>query len=112
MLTAAQEAKYAQLKSWYGPVCMETLLAAYGDHAVSYAPEDSRDVSIILHTSGSTTGTGKPVALSDRALNAAVAAFYKMNDLELPWKNLVTAVIVDLSNAYSMVDQMHIPFAF
>ncbi len=111
LLTAAQEAKYAQIKSWYGPACMDNLLALYSNHPICYAPEESHDASAILHTSGSTTGTGKPVALSDQALNAAAAAFYRMDDLELPWDNLVTAVIVDLSNAYSMVDQMHIPFA-
>ena len=111
MLTAAQEAKYKYLKSLYGPVCMDELLAAYGNHPVSYAPKDSRDTALILHTSGTTSGAGKPVALSDTAMNAAAAIFYGMNELRLPWGNLVTAVIVDLSNAYSMIDQVHLPFA-
>lgn len=111
MLTSAQEAKYAHLKSWYGPMCMDNLLAVHGKHAVSYAADDGQSAAVILHTSGSTGGTGKPVVLADKALNAAAVAFYKMDDLELPWDNLVTAVIVDLSNAYSFVDQMHIPFA-
>lgn len=111
MLTAAQESKYAQLKSLYGFACMDRLLKTHGNHPVSYAPEESSDVSVILHTSGSTTGTGKPVPLSDKAFNAAAAAFYKMDELELPWDSLITAVIVDLSNAYSLIDQVHIPFA-
>lgn len=111
MLTAAQEAGYGCLKSWFGPACMERLLAVHGSHPVSYASEESRDVSVILHTSGSTSGTGKPAALSDKALNAAAAAFYRMDELELPWDHLVTAAIVDLSNAYSMIDQVHVPFA-
>ena len=111
MLTAAQEAKYKYLKSLYGPVCMDELLAAYGNHPVSYAPNDSRDTALILHTSGTTGGAGKPVALSDTAMNAAAAIFYGMSELRLPWDNLVTAVIVDLSNAYSMIDQVHLPFA-
>ena len=111
MLTAAQESKYACLKNLYGFACMDNLLMAHGDHPVSYATYESADVSVILHTSGSTTGTGKPVPLSDRAFNAAAAAFYKMDELELDWDSLTTAVIVDLSNAYSMIDQVHVPFA-
>lgn len=110
-LTAIQESKYAYLKGLYGPVYMDSLLAAYDSHPVSYAPEDSTDTSVILHTSGTTSGTGKPVAMSDNALNSAAAGFYDMDDLDLPWDDLVTAVIVDLSNAYSMIDQVHVPFA-
>lgn len=56
MLTAAQETKYAHLKSLYGPVCMDELLKAYGNHPVCYAPEDSADNALILHTSGTTGG--------------------------------------------------------
>ncbi len=110
-LTAIQESKYAYLKRLYAPVYMDSLLAAYDAHPVSYAPEDSTDTSVILHTSGTTSGTGKPVAMSDKALNAAAAGFYDTDALDLPWDNLVTAVIVDLSNAYSMIDQVHVPFA-
>ena len=111
MLTVAQETKYGWMKTMYGPVCMDELLSVYGNHPVSYATEESKDTSLILHTSGTTSGAGKPVALSDKALNEAAAAFYKMTDLNIPWDNLVTAVIVDLSNAYGIIDQVHLPFA-
>lgn len=110
-LSAVQEAKHLYMQGLFGPVCMDTLLAVYGDHPVNYASEASGDTAVILHTSGTTGGTGKPVALSDRAVNAAAACFYKYEGLELPWENLVTAVIVDLSNAYSLIDQVHLPFA-
>ena len=111
MLGAAQEAKYAHLKSVYGPICMDELLKAYGNHPVFYASEESADTALILHTSGTTGGAGKPVPLSDQAVNEAAASFYEMKSLKLPWDNLVTAVIVDLSNAYGMIDQVHLPFA-
>ena len=111
MLTAAQETKHGWLKTMYRPVCMDELLSVYGNHPVSYATEESKDYSLILHTSGTTSGAGKPVALSDKALNEAAAAFYKMTDLDIPWDNLMTAVIVDLSNAYGIIDQVHLPFA-
>ena len=110
-VTAIQESKYAYLKTLYAPIYMDNLLAAYGNHPVSYDSEDSTDTAVILHTSGTTSGTGKPVAMSDRALNAAAAGFYDMDDLDLPWDDLVTAVIVDLSNAYGLIDQVHLPFA-
>ena len=110
-LSAVQEAKRLYMLGMYGPICMDTLLAVYGNHPVSYAAEDSGDTSVILHTSGTTSGTGKPVALSDSAVNAAAACFYEYRDIDLPWENLVTAVIVDLSNAYSLIDQVHLPFA-
>ena len=111
MLTAVQETKLQCLKGMYGPICMDELLAAYGSRPVAYAAEDSCDTAFILHTSGSTGGAGKPVALSDLAFNAAASGFYDMEGLTLPWENLATAVIVDLSNAYSIIDQVHVPFA-
>ena len=111
MLTMGQEIKYSYLKGIFGPICMDELLTSYETFPVSYAQNESSETSIILHTSGTTSGMGNPVALSDKAFNAAAASFYKMKDLALPFDNLVTAVIVELSNCYSMIDQVHLPFA-
>lgn len=114
MATAVQEAKLQYLKGLYGPICMSELLAAYGSQPVAYAAEDSSDTAFILHTSGTTGGAGKPVALSDAAFNAAASGFFEIESVEgveLPWDDLATAVIVDLSNAYSIIDQVHVPFA-
>ena len=108
-LSAAQEAKYLYLKAWYAPVCMEILLKAWGDSAVRYAPDESSDTAFIVHTSGTTSGNGMPVVLSDRAFNAVGACFSKMDSLPLPLDNLVSMVVVDLSNAYGVVDQVHLP---
>ncbi len=110
-LRAAQEAKYLQLKLMYGSACMENLLAACADGTVHYVSEEHSDTACILHTSGTTGGAGKPVALSDAALSASAACFFEKEDLNLPWDHLVTAVIVDLSNAYGIVDQVHVPLA-
>ena len=111
MATAVQEAKRAYLKGLYGPVCMDELLGAYGSYPVAYAAEDSSDTAFILHTSGTTSGAGKPVALSDEAFNAAAAGFYALEGMIPPRNELSTAVIVDLSNAYGIIDQVHVPFA-
>lgn len=111
MLNAAQEYKYSCVKSWFRAICMDELLKIYGGRPVNYADGASCDTAFILHTSGTTSGAGKPVALSDRAVNSAAACFYDMEGLDLPWDNLAAAVIVDLSNAYAMIDQVHVPFA-
>ena len=110
MLTAAQEAKYALVKTLYHPICMETLLAAYGNHPVHYASQELSQTAFILHTSGTTSGVGTPVPLSDSALNEAVARFLMVKDLSLP-EHLVTSMIVDLSNSYGIITQVHLPFA-
>ena len=111
MLTAAQEARYAAVKVLYNPICMESLLEEYGDGPIHYASQETREAAIILHTSGTTSGVGKPVPMSDRALNAAVARFMMMKDITLPYDHLVTSIIVDLSNSYGIIDQVHLPFA-
>ena len=111
LLTTFQEMKYMQIKGYYAPICMDELLAAFENTPVSYDLDDSDDAAFILHTSGTTSGVGKPVVLSDYSFNSAVASFYEMDNLNLPYDELVTAVIVDLSNAYGIVDQVHLPFA-
>ena len=113
MLTAVQEAKYNYLKGLYGHrhICMDELLSVYDGYPIAYAPEESCDTAFILHTSGTTSGAGKPVVLSDKAFNAAASGFFEIDGLALPQDDLATAVIVDLSNAYSIIDQVHVPFA-
>ena len=111
MLSALQEAKHASMKALYQPIFMESLLAAYGSHSIHYASQEPSEAAFILHTSGTTSGTGKPVPMSDSALNASVARFMMMKDLSLPFDHLVTAMMVDLSNAYGIIDQVHLPFA-
>ena len=107
MMSAAQEAKYFLLKSWYGLLRMDELLVTYGNRTIDQATKPSDDMAFILHTSGTMSGAGKPVVLSDEAFNAAAAGFHTMEELKLPWGDLVTAAIVDMSNAYSMIDQIH-----
>ena len=111
MLTAAQEAKYASLKALYRPICMDSLLAAYGSRPVRYASQETADPAFIIHTTGTTSGVGKPIPLSDSAFNAAVARFMKMKDISLPYDHLVTSILLDLSNSFSIIDQVHLPFA-
>lgn len=111
VMTAAQEAKYALLSAAFQPICMDTLLASFSYRPVRYSQREIDDTAFIIHTTGSTSGTGKPVPLSDTALNAAVERFMKLKELSLPFDNLVSTIMVDLSNSYGIVDQVHLPFA-
>ena len=111
MMTSAQEAKYALMKTLYQPICMETLLSSFGYRPVRYAKRKIDKTAFIIHTTGTTTGIGKPVPLSDVALNAAVERFMRLKDLSLPFDHLVSTIMVDLSNSYGIIDQVHLPFA-
>ncbi len=109
MMTAAQEAKYMYFRNWYAPICMDVLLEAYGDHAVSYAPDESSPSAFILHTTGTTSGTGKPIVLSDAAFNSVSRCFQRLERYEDMMEEPVSGLLVDLSNSYSILDQLHVP---
>ena len=111
MMTAAQETKHAFMKTLYRPICMETLLASFGYRSVRYSRREIDETAFIIHTTGTTSGVGKPVPLSDAALNAAVERFMMLKDLSLPYDHLVSTIMVDLSNSYGIIDQVHLPFA-
>ena len=111
MMTAGQEAKYALMRALYRPICMETLLASFGSGPVQYARREMDETAFIIHTTGTTTGAGKPVPLSDVALNAAVERFLQLKNLCLPFDHLVSTIMVDLSNSYGIINQVHLPFA-
>jgi acyl-coenzyme A synthetase/AMP-(fatty) acid ligase len=112
IITAAHETKYMSLQSMFAPICMDNLLIAYGDTPVSLSDYDSCDTSFILHTSGTTSGTGKPIVLSDKAFNAVCNSIYKMEGYNFLKEDLVCGLMVDLSNAYGIINQVHLPFAF
>lgn len=113
VIMAGQEAKSALMKTLYGPICMETLLASFGigSRSVRNSSGEPDETAFILHTTGTTSGTGKPVPLSDGAFNAAVGRFMEMKDLSLPFDNLISSTMVDFSNSYGIIDQVHLPFA-
>ena len=111
VMTAAQEIKNASVKALFWPICMDTLLVRYGNHPVYYAQQEMDENALIMHTTGTTSGTGKPVPMSDSALNAVDASFMNLKGLSLPFDHLVTATLLDLSNSYGIIDQVHLPFS-
>ena len=111
VMTAAQEVKYSSMKAFYRPICMETLLASFGRRPVRYSRQETDETALIIHTTGTTSGTGKPVPMSDSALNAVPESFMMIKDMSLPFDHLVTATMLDLSNSYGIINQVHLAFA-
>ena len=111
VMTAAQEVKNVSIKALYWPICMETLLMRYGNYPIHYAQKEMDENALIMHTTGTTSGTGKPVPMSDSALNAVDVSFMNLKHLSLPFDHLVTATLLDLSNSYGIINQVHLPFS-
>ena len=111
VMTAAQEAKNASMKALFWPICMETLLARYNGRPVRYAQQETDENALIIHTTGTTSGTGKSVPMSDGALNAVPVSFMQLKQFSLPYDHLVTATMLDLSNSYGIINQVHLPFS-
>ncbi|MBO7702258.1 MAG: AMP-binding protein, partial [Eggerthellaceae bacterium] len=94
VMTAAQEAKSMSMRTLFWPICMETLLARYGTREVRYAQQATDKNALIIHTTGTTSGTGKPVPMSDGALNSVPISFMQLKDISLPFDHLVTATML------------------
>ena len=107
----AMEAKYMMLKSMFWPICMDTLLSTYANTPVDYITEENSETAFILHTSGTTKGVGKPVVLSDRAFNAVPVSLARKTELAPFMEDPTSGLAVDLSSAYGVVDQVHMPLA-
>lgn len=107
----AQEYKYMYTKGYFGPACMDTLIAKYENGKISYAEDSGSDTSFILHTSGTSTGTGKPIPLSDKSLNFFGKCYHQIPGVEALRDSAVCGVTIDLSNAYGLINQVHAPFA-
>lgn len=110
-LAAAQETKYMYLKTWFGSICMDNLLSAYGNSPIDYVSEECSDSAFILHTSGTTNGIGKPVVLSDRAFNAVPVSLSQITNLSAFMSDPTSGLAVDMSAAYGIIDQVHVPLA-
>ena len=111
IVTYGQEYKYQYMKQWFAPICMDSLLAMYSGAPIDFAENVSTETAVIIHTSGTTSGMGKPVPLSDRALNHMGVCYDTMESFSYLKNGLVSAITIDFSNAYGIVNQAHAPFA-
>lgn len=110
-LSYMQEQKYVGLWNWIAPYTMDQLMAQHENYPVDVMDQGSSDTSFILHTSGTTSGTGKPIPLSDKTLNFSGRSYHHLPGLEEMTRNAVCGLTVDLSNAYGLVNQLHAPLA-
>ena len=112
IISFGQEYKYVGLNQTLAPICMSNLLLLYGNYPISYSSYESKDSSLILHTSGTTSGTGKPVVLSDEAINNIAKSYSELEGYHFDKSNIICAVTIDLSNSYGFANQVHSLFAF
>ena len=96
-----------------GGLVMEDLLKEYDGAPISYGENKSHDDAIILHTTGTVNGMHKPVPLSDKALNAFIPSALKAKETYDDFQGLpdhiVSALTLNMSWVYAMVDMLHMP---
>ena len=95
-----------------GVLFMDDLLERYESTPIIYGSSPSLDEAVIIHTSGTTNGIHKPVPLSDRALNEAVARHLRSGLFDEFEGRTVSVLGMELSAVYSLADMMQLPFAF
>ena len=107
------EQKSMIIRNQWAPLYMDFLIQIYGNTPISYAPSASSVTAAIIHTSGTTGGSGTPIVMSDKALNTMcrLVAGSALYDERLK-KDPVCALMVDLSNAYGIIIQVHMPLCF
>ena len=89
-------------------------LAAPGVAASLHTEKDaSEDAAIILHSSGTTSGTKKPIPYANSAINEGAARFLRDPKYrEMFEGTAVTMTGTILSSCYFLIDQLHLPLAF
>ena len=100
------------LKKIEGASFMEDLLDQCEETEITYGRYDSGEASVIVHTSGTTKGIHKPIPLSDKAVNAAVSSLAGLEQYQPLMGNAVSILSIVPSNAYGVVDQIHLSLAF
>ena len=92
---------------------MENLLKEYEAYPIAYGKARSSEGSVILHTTGTVSGMHKPIPMSDRAVNSAVAWVMEVKDtyedLKKAPKQMISCLTLNTSWVYAMVDMMHVP---
>ena len=103
--------RYHRLKKISGVLFMDDLLKEHKDVPV-YVDEDMRDDAMITHTSGTTTGTNKPVPMSDRGVNETSARLLSDSRFESLKGRASTLLCGELGSAYTLCNESLLPLAF
>ena len=104
--------KCLQLRRMKGVLLMDDLLEQYEATPIIYGSGESRDDAVILHSSGTTSGVHKPIPFSDRAVNEAAFRLLSDKRFNAFEGTAVSALGMDFSGAYSLIDMVHLPFSF
>ncbi|MCR4762278.1 MAG: AMP-binding protein [Lachnospiraceae bacterium] len=101
-----------QIREIPGVVFLKDLFIRY--ETTPYTPVKGTDneSAVIFHTSGTTKGIHKPIPMSDQALNEAAIRMMALPQIKEFAGKAKVLISVDPANAYGMVDQIHMPFAF
>ncbi len=91
---------------------MRDLLMKYEASPIRTAEGGCDEAAVIIHTSGTTKGIHKPIPLSDAALNEAAARFFALDDFRQFEGRARTLLAMDMTAAYGMVNNLHLPLAF
>lgn len=100
-----------EFKKTKGLLMMEKLLKEYEAYPIAYSDKQD-EAAVIIHTSGTTSGISKPVPLSDRGLNEAVARLLRDERFKSLRGRAVTVNNGDMMMSYTMIDKIHLPLAF
>ena len=108
MVAGMIEKKTMSVYSAFSSYFMDGQLEKYKDHEIAYDENKSRESSVILHTSGTTGGSGKPISLSDLAINENVHRIRGREDVySFLRDNLISVITIDMNNCYCFIDIVH-----
>ncbi|MBQ5659012.1 MAG: alpha/beta hydrolase fold domain-containing protein, partial [Peptococcaceae bacterium] len=99
---------YQQIKNMPGVVFMHDLLTKYEATPITYGTAASKEAALIVHTSGTTKGINKPIPHTDKGVNSAVNSFLT-NPLFTGFAGKRTIMSGDMSGAYMIINQVHLP---
>jgi len=100
----------SKLKKVKGLEFMEDLIYKYETSEIIYGENTGDDLAIITHTSGTTSGTKKPITLTNKAINAGTYILLNSEEMKKYDGNFRTLLSIDAFSAYPLVDQLHASF--
>lgn len=103
--------RYNELKKTDGVLFMDDLLKEYETEPISYA-RSGRDDAFITHTSGTTSGTRKPIPVSDRGANETSRRLLVDDRFKGYTGRITASPLLGLGSAYALFDELMLPLAF
>lgn len=100
----------SKVKKIKGVIWLDEAIEKYSNHAIEYGSDDDSKLTLITHTSGTLKGVRKPIAFTDRNINALATEFIE-SKFDLPMKNAKSLFFIPPCTAYGAVNSMHLPLA-